>query len=403
MGALITFTATNIAGSVVGLAALALMFGGLTSFYVLMLAFYGVAIGTFLPAHWTRMTVMLLPGLVAYYATLLAGVALSPELAWQLADDRSLAVFAATTILVIGLAIYAIAGGHAHWRAKSRLQDARRLGRYRLRSLIGQGGMNEVWLAWDSMLKREVALKLLRSHHADETRRARFLREAQATSRLRSPNTVRLFDYGANEDGTAWIVMEHLRGQDVAALVDAHGPLEPPRALHFARQAAASLAEAHAAGIVHRDVKPANLFVLSEPDHVDELKLLDFGLARRYDADEATHTLVGIVVGTPAFMAPEQLAGAAADPRFDVFAFGATLYAMLSGKLPFATSDEHFSARPPTPTVPPSAHLAHPLPASLEAFVMRCMAGDPDDRPADGAGLLDELEALDLAPASVRA
>jgi serine/threonine-protein kinase len=387
-----------VSSSVAGLALLALMFGGLTSVYVLMLAFYGIALGTFVPAHWRRMTTMLLPGFLSYHATLVIGVALTPALAPQLADPATRALFVAETVLVVGLSVFAVAGGHAHWRARTRLQDARRLGRYHLRSLLGSGGMNEVWRAFDTVLRREVALKLLRAHPADDQRRLRFTREAQATSALESPHTVRLYDFGASEDGTAWIVMELLHGRDLAALVETHGPLDPRRAVHFVRQAAASLAEAHERGIVHRDVKPANLFALAWPDHEDSLKLVDFGIARRLDADEGTATLVGTLVGTPAFMAPEQLAGAAADARSDVFALGATLYAILSGRLPFGREGGYLSARPLVPPHPPSFGLAQPLPPGLEALVSRLMAPDPEDRPADGAAVVAALAALDVAP-----
>jgi len=384
--------------SLLALAMLSLELGGLASSYLFSPAFYAVGLSTFLPTHWRSALSMAAPAILLFLGAILAGVALSPTLRPQFDDPRAVAEFIQNTLRIVGVVAFAGVSGHILWRARTRLRDQSRLGRYLLKRPLGKGGMNEVWLAWDTTLKRDVALKLLHDSHPDDTRRARFEREARATSSLSSPHTVKVFDFGASARGTLWMAMEHLRGMDLDKMIATLGPIDPRRAVHFARQAATALAEAHQHGLVHRDVKPANLMALSDDDQADFLKVLDFGIARHIDSQEATLTLVGMVVGTPAFMSPEMLAGATPDPRGDVWSFGATLYAMLTGTLPFepAAYSRHATAR--RRLVPPSERLGRPLPAGLDALVMRCMDLDASRRPEHGAALLDALLALPVAP-----
>ncbi|MCC6624032.1 MAG: serine/threonine protein kinase [Deltaproteobacteria bacterium] len=390
---LLLITSFILSLGLVGLALIAVGLGGLDSGYTYAPAFYAVGAGTFLPSHWRRSVLIILPPTVTFFGTFLVGITTSPTLARELDDPELVVVFVQNAILVTGIIAFAVLSGHVLWRARNSLADARRLGRYLLRSPLGQGGMNEVWLAWDGTLKREVALKLLHTRHPDDARRKRFEREAHATSKLTSPHTVRIYDFGASDDGTAWIAMEYLKGRDLDGLVAAVGPMDPRRVVHFGRQAAQSLAEAHAHGIVHRDIKPANLLALSGGGQADFLKVLDFGIARRLDADDAALTMVGMVVGTPIFMAPEVLAGAPADPRSDVWSFGATLYTLLTGVLPREPA-ELVAAR--KSVTPPSRRSGAALPPALEALVMRCMAPSPADRPANGAALVAELAEVDV-------
>ena len=384
--------------SVVPLAILTIGFGGLESSYVFHLAFYAVGVGSYLPAHWHRLTALLAPAVASFVITLLVALELTHHP--DLRDPRAIAAFTVNMMLVGGIVVFAIITGDARWRAQQQLEQARHFGRYRLKSPLGQGGMNEVWLAWDGQLQRDVALKLLRGARPDDPRFERFEREARATSALTSAHTVRVFDYGATDDGVAWIAMEHLRGMDLDQLVASHGALDPRRAVHFAKQAATSLAEAHQAGLVHRDIKPANLFSLSTHGEEDRLKVLDFGVARQLGANERSLTLIGTVVGTPAFMAPEQIMGQPPDPRIDVYALGASLYCMLTGRLPLeaATPHELFQAHAQQAIVRPSTHLPRGLPEGLDNLVMDCLAVDPAARPKDGAALLSRLDALHLEP-----
>jgi len=390
---LLGLTSTVLSLGLIGLALTAVGLGGLDSGFLFAPAFYAVAVGTFLPSHWRRSVLVILPPTATFFVTFLLGVSTSPTLARELADPTLVVVFFQNTILVLGIIAFAVMSGHVLWRARNHVADARRLGRYLLRAPLGEGGMSEVWRAWDGTLKRDVALKLLHTRHPDDARRARFEREARATSKLTSPHTVRIYDFGASDDGTAWIAMEYLRGRDLDAVVATSGALDPRRVLHFARQAAASLAEAHAQGLVHRDIKPANLLALGPGGPADLLKVLDFGIARRLDSEDAALTMVGMVVGTPVFMAPEVLAGQQADPRADVWSFGATLYTLLTGSLPREPAEVVTGRR----TIqPPSERRGAALPAALEALVMRCMAASAADRPADGAALVAELAAIDL-------
>ena len=206
-----------------------------------------------------------------------------------------------------------------------RLREARDLGSYELEERLGEGGMGEVWRARHRLLARPAAIKLVRpamlgGGDDDATRLAlrRFESEAQATAALTSPHTIRLFDYGATDDGRFYYVMELLAGRDMESLVEASGPLPAPRALHLLRQVCHSLAEAHAQGMVHRDIKPANIFVCRMGLDFDVVKVLDFGLvqvATREPGQDLTASLTSLaaldgIVGTPAFMAPELVADA---------------------------------------------------------------------------------------------
>ncbi|MDH4349046.1 MAG: serine/threonine protein kinase, partial [Gemmatimonadota bacterium] len=189
--------------------------------------------------------------------------------------------FVANYVFVVASAVIGLLSGHLAWAARQQLYRARRLGRYRLQAPIGKGGMGEVWLAWDLSLKRNVALKLMRSSGApDPESLLRFEREAQAASQMRIPHSVQVFDFGASDDGIHYIAMEYLDGIDLETMVNQYGALPPERVVFFARQICDSLEEAHAAGIIHRDVKPSNLFVTRVGGNPDFLKLLDFGLAR---------------------------------------------------------------------------------------------------------------------------
>jgi eukaryotic-like serine/threonine-protein kinase len=250
-----------------------------------------------------------------------------------------------------------------------------------------------VWLAWDGQLTRQLALKILRGD-TDGLTLARFEREARATSQLSSPHTVRIFDFGASDDGVYFIAMEYLRGLDLRQLVQRQGPLAPARAVHFSLQACRSLIEAHEYGIVHRDIKPANLFVTRIDDDEDGLKVLDFGLARVRQPDvRSTFSQPGSAVGTPAYMAPETLDGSPADERSDIYSLGATLYHLLTGGPPFdvphlrALFVAHLTERPP----PISARRGGRVPPRLEQVVDRCLEKQPSQRFASVRELAEAL------------
>ncbi|MBX3219937.1 MAG: serine/threonine protein kinase [Labilithrix sp.] len=369
---------------------MALRLGGLGSPYIHGLSLVIFVEALAVPAPWRDTVRYAAPSVASFPAIVAVASLFDPALASALREGHQLAELGAHYMILLAAATIAAASGQVGWSARVQLRKARRLGRYRLEARIGEGGMNEVWLAWDEALKRNVALKMLRSSAETDARvLARFEREALALSRLTSPHTVRVFDFGASDDGISFIAMEYLPGADLQQLVRESGPMPPERAIALAIQACRSLTEAHAAGIVHRDIKPANLFATRLGDQHDVLKVLDFGIARL--VSDATRTQS--VRGTPAYMPPECWMDGEADARSDVYSLGATLYFLLSGFPPFENADAAQLVRAhmlETP-VPPSKRRGEPLPASLDALVLRCLAKSPSDRVASAKELEDAL------------
>jgi serine/threonine protein kinase len=256
--------------------------------------------------------------------------------------------------------------------------------RYRIEQLLGQGGMASVYLAHDDELDRPVALKILADNLAgDATFRDRFEREARHAARLSHPNVVRVFDVGESE-GRPFIVMEYVEGDTLADELVRHGALPPARAVELALQICSGLEAAHASGLVHRDVKPRNL--LLRPDGV--LKIADFGIARAAESTRLTE--IGTILGTAAYLAPEQAQGQEATPAADLYSVGAVLYELLTGRVPYAATSlvelvAEQQAGPPAPIGGVSASLA--------LAVVRCLEPDPAERPPSAGALAAELAA----------
>jgi eukaryotic-like serine/threonine-protein kinase len=228
----------------------------------------------------------------------------------------------------------------------------------------------------------------------------RLQREAQSTAGLRSPHTIEVYDYGVAADGTFHYVMELVEGFSLQTIVERFGPMPPARAVPLLRQACHSLAEAHHAGLVHRDVKPANLFVCRLGLDVDFVKVLDFGLVKVRDAQAAATalTMEGTFTGTPAFMPPEVALGEGPiDGRTDIYAFGCVAYGLLTGKRPFGGNAMQMVVdHVRTPPTPPSRRSAQAIPDSLERLVLRCLEKDPDARPASAPEPSRELAVLGI-------
>jgi len=279
--------------------------------------------------------------------------------------------------------------------------EAREFGQYKLKRLLGSGGMGEVYLAEHKLLKRPCALKLIRASKADDPRTlARFEREVQSIATLSHWNTVEIFDYGRTEDGTFYYVMEYLPGLSISDLIEQHGPLPPARVCYLLEQVCDALREAHNIGLVHRDVKPGNIFSAKRGGVYDVAKLLDFGLVKSSDETENMNlTLDGTITGSPLYMSPEQASGAAEpDARSDIYALGAVAYFMLTGRPPFE-SDKPLRvlfAHANDPVVPPSQHRAD-VPADLEEVILRCLAKKPGDRYQSAMALRHALRECDAS------
>jgi serine/threonine-protein kinase len=275
---------------------------------------------------------------------------------------------------------------------------------------IGRGGMGEVWKAKHRMLARAAAIKLVPPDvlGSDGPRRdtilGRFEREAQATASMRSPHTIELYDFGIADDGTFYYVMELLGGLDLNSLVERFGPVPPERAIHILRQICHSLGEAHEAGLIHRDVKPANIFVARYGRDVDFVKVLDFGLVKSHTGDVADSnpnlTAAGIMPGgTPAYMAPEQALGNPVDGRTDLYALGCVGYWLVTGKQVFENQtvmgliSDHLRTAP----VPPAQRVDWEVPADLEELIMRSLAKEPERRPQSADEFADALAACGAA------
>jgi serine/threonine-protein kinase len=270
------------------------------------------------------------------------------------------------------------------------------LGQYRLTRKLGAGGMGEVYLAEHRLLKRPCAIKLIRPELARDAEYAqRFEREVRATAGLRHPHVVQIFDFGQAEDGTLYYVMEYLNGESLDDLVERCGRLPASRVVHFLEQICAALEEAHAAGLVHRDVKPNNVLVCQHGRNFDEVKLLDFGLVQSTRADTPGPRLTSenAVMGTPEFMSPEQARGSSnIGPRSDLYSLGAVGHYLLAGRPPFVgnTAMEVIVAHIHVPVLPLSSFHVE-APADLEAVLMRCLSKSPDDRFATAGELREAL------------
>ena len=284
------------------------------------------------------------------------------------------------------------------------LDNNLRVGSYSLIERLGSGGMGDVWLARHQLLARPAAVKIVRETalgggEDGHMRRQRFAREAQATSELQSPHTVQLYDFGITEAGGFYYVMERLRGMDLKRMVERHGPLPPERVVFLLKQACLSLSEAHALGLVHRDVKPANLFACRLGSEYDFVKVVDFGVVSR-QAHETTAqiTTAGMILGTPAFLAPELVSTQSFDGRADIYALGCVTFWLLTGRPPFEGDDAMailmHHARTPAPA--PSTMSEEPIPPQLDDVVLECLQKDPSRRPATADVLFDMFDAVPL-------
>jgi serine/threonine protein kinase len=270
------------------------------------------------------------------------------------------------------------------------VREARKLGQYTLEEKLGEGGMGVVYRARHAMLRRPTAVKLLPAEKAGEQSLARFEREVQLTASLSHPNTVTVFDFGRTPDGIFYYAMELLDGAALDTLVEIDGAQPPERVLQVLDGVAGALAEAHEIGLIHRDVKPANIMLCRQGGLYDVPKVLDFGLVKDVSGAGVALTATATLAGTPLYMSPEAITVPdAMDARGDLYALGAVGYFMVTGthvfpgRTPIEVCGHHLHTRPE----PPSARLGRAVPRDLERLLLDCLEKDPSLRPPTATDL----------------
>jgi serine/threonine-protein kinase len=347
--------------------------------------------GMFIPNTWRR-AAWVIGAMALAPILLLAGMMWSyPQVA---AVMTTIGVVQQVLVLLVA-AVASIFGTHLINALRHEVFEAKQLGQYRLIKLLGAGGMGEVYLAEHRMLKRPCAIKLIHPERAGDPHvLARFEREVRMTARLSHWNTIEIYDYGRTDDGTFFYVMEYLPGLSLEDVLQRHGALPATRVVHLLRQTCHGLREAHAIGLIHRDIKPGNVFAAQRGGLYDVAKLLDFGLVKPVtEAPAARLTQEGAISGTPLFMSPEQARGLHdLDARSDIYSLGAVAYALLTGRPPFGGTNpmDVMIAHARDEVVPPSKHQAD-VPADLERVILRCLAKNPEDRFQDAESLEQAL------------
>lgn len=279
--------------------------------------------------------------------------------------------------------------------------ELKRLGQYTLEEKLGEGGMGIVYRARHAMLHRPTAVKFLDAAKTNEKAIARFEREVQLTSQLNHPNTIAIYDYGRTPEGVFYYAMEYLDGVNLEDLVARHGPQPEGRVIHILRQVCGSLTEAHSIGLIHRDVKPANILLCARAGIFDFVKLLDFGLVKvAENSNAALVTNAGGVVGTPLYMSPEAFKSPdKVDARSDLYAVGAVGYFLVTGT-PLFSGDrvlDILNHQAKTPPEPPSQRGGQPVSPEMERLLMQCLSKSADDRPATAHEIIFALDELPSA------
>lgn len=274
--------------------------------------------------------------------------------------------------------------------------------KYKMVEILGSGGFSTVYKAEQQGLRREVAIKILHAEFVDQAEKIRrFQQEAESISTLVHTNVAAVYDYGVLMEGQPYLAMELVQGTTLAAVIAQSKTLPADRAVVIFLQACEGIAAAHATGLIHRDLKPSNIMLDTAEDGSDHVKILDFGLAKVISDDGAARehlTMTGEILGTPAYMAPEQCMGAAMDRRTDVYSFGCVMYETLSGHLPVEGDNSYEMMNKHINEVPLSlSKVGVPVPPKLVRIVNKAMQKDPDDRYQDFAELKDALQGVEPA------
>ena len=382
-----------LAGIVPGQGGLVFRLVGLTAVWrwFLLIVLYGA----FIPNTWQRCAAVVGSLAAIPILLLLGGSLLDPSKAAAM-----LSVVPETILLVATAVVIAVFGSRRIHELQRKAHQAERIGQYRLKQVLGFGGMGTVYLAEHVLLRRPCALKMIRPDQAGDPKTlVRFEREVQAAATLTHWNTIEIFDYGHTEDGTFYYVMEYLPGMNLEDMVEQYGAMPPERAVHFLRQVCQALREAHGIGLIHRDIKPSNIFACERGKVQDVAKLLDFGLVTTFggEGDSVKLTRDGAITGSPAFMSPEQARGRQPlDLRTDIYNVGAVAYYLMTGQLPFdrVSTLEMLHAHGYEQLVPSPAFQQR-VPADLQSVVLRCLEKEPDSRYQDAMSLDKALAACD--------
>jgi serine/threonine protein kinase len=272
--------------------------------------------------------------------------------------------------------------------------------RYQIKELIGRGGMGAVYKAVHTTMNQVVAVKVLNKEYTgDEKQVQRFYQEARNSSQLKHPNTIRVFDFGRSEDGHLYIAMEYLEGTTLTKVIQKDKTIPIPRIVNIIKQALKALGEAHAIGLIHRDLKPDNIFLTKIYGEDDFVKVLDFGIAKFYEGSQKHESLTqtGFICGTPLYISPEQALGRELDHRADLYSIGVILYEMVCGKPPFKADNplgivmKHIHDTPP----PLSTHVPDLyVPLKMNAFIFRLLDKNRNNRPSSSDEAIQELDSV---------
>jgi serine/threonine-protein kinase len=363
----------------------------ISSSWMLLIFCYAI----FIPNTWQRAAVVIAAMALAPALVNLVAYARIPQFAQLVMSEDFRGIITEQALKMSIAAMVGIVGVYTIGALRREAFVAKQLGQYRLKKLIGSGGMGEVWLAEHQMMKRPCAIKVIRAEKAGDPQvLARFEREVRATAKLSHWNSVDIYDYGRTPDGTFYYVMEFLPGHNLGELVSGHGPLPAGRIVYLMRQICDALAEAHGHNLIHRDIKPANIYCAYRGGMFDVAKLLDFGLAKPLtDANSSGLTQEGSITGSPLYMSPEQASSEEVDARSDIYSLGAVMYFMATGKPPFAYENPlkvmiaHASEDPEPPR-----YVNGDVPAELEEIILRSLEKRPEDRFQTIAELREALE-----------
>ncbi|WP_417735818.1 serine/threonine-protein kinase [Rosistilla oblonga] len=363
--------------------------------WALLILIYGI----FMPNNWQRAAAVVFPMVLVPNLTIRLAAWIDPQIPLLLAQDT----FGKPIPEVFVAACIATYTAHLIHGARLSAFQARRLAQYKIKRLIGEGGMGRVYEAEHLLLKRSCAIKLIQPERSVEGEALqRFEREVRATAKLTHPHTIEVYDYGQTNEGVFFFAMELLPGMNLREMVKRTGPMPAPRAIHFLIEICEALQEAHKAGLIHRDIKPANVFASQRGGIDDYTKLLDFGVVRDATLDLDPHTAAveaQRITGTPDYMSPEQVATPSlVGPPSDLYSIGAVGYYLLTGRPPLTggSLQEVMRAKLTQTPEPPSTHAAD-VPADLEAILMRCLSTNPGGRPGSAAELLNELRSCESA------